>query len=121
MVAGMGIAGSALVSGILLHDPTIEAVWGNDRQDSQERYGYGLHGADVAGKLVWVVDDTATTGDSLVTLINMVREQGGIVQAAAVLTDRSAGKAQEVLGSIGVEFQALLIFDEQSGQMKPHP
>ncbi len=119
IVAGMGIAGSALTTAIMLHDPDVEAAWGNDKHDHAERYGYGLHGAAVRGERVWIVDDTATTGDSLVTLTNMVRAEGGIVQDAAVLTDRSAGRAAAMLGEIGVRLRALLVFDERSGGMIP--
>ncbi len=118
IVAGMGIGGSALVSGIALNDSSVQAVWGNDRRDFEERYGYGLHGALFAGKNIWIVDDTATTGNSLVTLIQMMRDKGGIVTEASVLTDRSQGRVAEPLGEIGVEFSTLLVFDESSGEMQ---
>lgn len=117
VVVGMGIAGSALASGIGLNDFSVEMAWGNDKKDPTDRYGYGLHGADVDGKRVWVVDDTATTGDSLVTLIEIVRDRGGIVEEADVLTDRSQGKAAEAVQKLGVNLHALLIFDEASGQV----
>ncbi|MCY0849924.1 orotate phosphoribosyltransferase [Sulfuracidifex metallicus] len=65
------------------------------------------HGTDrlvegyVEGRKVLVVDDVSTTGGSLVSAVNKVRESGGIVENAIVIIDRTEG-AWEKLREIGV-------------------
>lgn len=47
----------------------------------------------VKGKRVIVAEDVITTGGSVAEVIEAVRENGGFVVGAAVLVDRSGGKA----------------------------
>ncbi len=54
------------------------------------------------GERVLVVDDIMTTGGSVQETIDAVRASGGTVVGAAVLVDRSGGRA-----SLGVPLQAL--------------
>lgn len=121
IVAGMGIAGLALSNTIALNEypKDVQRVEGNDKSSPDQRYGYGLHGADVNRSKVWVVDDIATTGDSLRTLIEMVRDNGGTVEHASVLTDRSSGKAEQAMAEMGVAFHSAFVFDESTGAIKP--
>jgi orotate phosphoribosyltransferase len=69
--------------------------------------GHGLHrrieGPDVAGRRVLAVEDTATTGASVLTAVGVLREAGAEVVGVAVLVDRGARAA--VTGR-GLEFRA---------------
>lgn len=120
-VAGMGIAGSALMHIIVANsfNRKLKMVQGNDDHSPDQRYGYGLHGGDVDGKVVWVVDDIGSTGNSLLTLIGMVRERGGVVEHASALTDRSGGLVASALEEVGVTFHAAFRFDEDTGTFTP--
>jgi len=55
------------------------------------------------GERVLVVEDVITTGKSTKETINVVRNAGGVVIAAAALIDRSGGKAD-----IGVPYKSLV-------------
>ena len=122
VVSGMGVGGSALVSTICLRRRGHKArsSYANDKHgiDEQGAEEYGLH-CDVQDQKVWVVDDTASTGNSLVTLIGMVRKEGGIVEHATAVADRSQGKVAQALRDLGVSFYALLEFSEETGQLTP--
>ncbi len=54
------------------------------------------------GESVIFVEDVTTTAGSLVKAIDLVRENGGIVEKALVVVDREEGAAEN-LGNIGVE------------------
>lgn len=124
-VAGLGVGGRALASGVVMTagdagNQDLKWVHGNDDDSPGQRYGFGLHGTKVSTDCkVLVVDDTASTGDSLVTLIDMVRAEDGIVEDAIVLVDRSQGATEKRLGRIGVKFFALYEFIEEEGQIVP--
>src|SRR3990167_4119918 len=81
VVAGMGIAGTALANAIKVAEG-IPGVEGNDDESLGQRYGYGLHGASVENQRVWMVDDVAMTGSSLIKLLDMIRGAGGEVDQA---------------------------------------
>ncbi len=53
------------------------------------RRGFNIN----SGERVLVVEDVITTGGSAKEVVEMVREQGGIVTEVAVIVDRSKGKA----------------------------
>lgn len=124
-VAGIGIGGRALVSAIGLSTSNLDdisMIWGNDKSEDEDLLnGYGLHGAKVEDKTIWAVDDTVTTGDSIVTLVEMIREARGVVTRADVLIDRSSGKAKEKLIDYGIDLHAVLQFDEERGILIPFP
>jgi orotate phosphoribosyltransferase len=60
----------------------------------------------LAGKRVLVVDDVATSGDSILQAIVRVREAGGIVDHAACLVNREEG-GPELLADHGVKLHAV--------------
>jgi orotate phosphoribosyltransferase len=49
-----------------------------------------IEGPDIKGKRVLAVEDTSTTGGSLLTAVDVLREHGAIVVAAAVLVERGS-------------------------------
>ncbi len=57
-----------------------------------------IEGPDVAGKKVLAVEDTSTTGGSVLTAVEALKEAGAEVVAVAVIVDRGAKKAVEDAG-----------------------
>ena len=49
-----------------------------------------IEGPDVKGRRVLAVEDTSTTGDSVLTAVEALKEAGAIVVAVAVIVDRGA-------------------------------
>ncbi|MDR1852102.1 MAG: orotate phosphoribosyltransferase [Propionibacteriaceae bacterium] len=62
-----------------------------------------IEGSEVAGRKVLVVEDTSTTGGSVMTAVEAVREAGGEVVAVAVIVDRDTG-AKERVETAGVPY-----------------
>lgn len=50
-----------------------------------------IEGPDVAGRRVLAVEDTSTTGGSVMTAVEALREAGATVVGVAVIVDRGAG------------------------------
>ena len=57
-----------------------------------------IEGPDVKGKKVLAVEDTSTTGGSVLTAVQALKEAGAIVVGVAVVVDRGAGKKIEDAG-----------------------
>jgi orotate phosphoribosyltransferase len=57
-----------------------------------------IEGPDVAGRRVLAVEDTSTTGASVLTAVAALREAGAIVAGVAVLVDRGARSHAEERG-----------------------
>jgi orotate phosphoribosyltransferase len=55
-----------------------------------------IEGPDVAGKNVVAVEDTSTTGGSVLTAVEALREAGANVVAVAVIVDRDTGAREKV-------------------------
>ena len=55
-----------------------------------------IEGPDVAGRRVLAVEDTSTTGGSVLTAVEALREAGAEVVGVAVIADRSTGAAEKV-------------------------
>ena len=66
----------------------------------KEEKAHGLQrrveGPDVAGRRVLAVEDTSTTGGSVLTAVQALREAGAEVVGVAVIVDRSTGAQEEV-------------------------
>jgi len=62
-----------------------------------------IEGPDVAGKRVVAVEDTSTTGGSVLTAIEALREAGAEVAAVAVIVDRATG-ARETIEREGLPY-----------------
>lgn len=63
-----------------------------------------IEGTGVAGRRVLVVEDTSTTGGSVMTAVEAVREAGGEVVGVAVIVDRDTG-ARERIEAAGVPYR----------------
>jgi orotate phosphoribosyltransferase len=62
-----------------------------------------IEGPDVTGRRVVAVEDTSTTGGSVLTAVDALRDAGADVVGTAVLVDRGAGAA---IRSAGLEFRS---------------
>jgi orotate phosphoribosyltransferase len=57
-----------------------------------------IEGPDVAGRRVLAVEDTSTTGSSVLTAVDALQEAGAEVVGVAVIVDRGAGDAVRAAG-----------------------
>jgi orotate phosphoribosyltransferase len=57
-----------------------------------------IEGPDVKGKKVLAVEDTSTTGGSVLTAVEALRAEGAVVVAVAVIVERGAKTAIESAG-----------------------
>jgi orotate phosphoribosyltransferase len=57
-----------------------------------------IEGPDVEGRRVLAVEDTSTTGASVLTAVEALRSAGAVVVGAAVIVDRGAREAVEAAG-----------------------
>jgi orotate phosphoribosyltransferase len=57
-----------------------------------------IEGPDVVGKRVLAVEDTSTTGGSVLTAVEALKEAGAIVVGVAVIVERGAKDAVEAAG-----------------------
>jgi len=73
---------------------------------SQKTYGLQrrVEGADVLGRLVLAVEDTCTTGNSVLTAVEALREAGADVVGVAVIVDRDTG-ARERIEEAGLPYR----------------
>ena len=99
--------GADPMAGAMLH---VAAADGRDLdafvvRKSEKAHGLQrrIEGPDVAGRRVLAVDDTSTTGGSILTAIEALREAGAEVVGVAVIVDRGAGDA---IRSAGLEYRS---------------
>lgn len=62
-----------------------------------------IEGPDVVGKRVLAVEDTSTTGGSVLTAVEALKEAGAIVVGVAVIVERGA---KETVEAAGLEYRA---------------
>lgn len=62
-----------------------------------------IEGPDVAGRRVVAVEDTSTTGGSVMTAVGALRDAGADVVAVAVIVDRATG-AREAIEAEGLPY-----------------
>jgi orotate phosphoribosyltransferase len=63
-----------------------------------------IEGSPVAGRRVLAVEDTSTTGSSVLTAVNVLHDAGADVVGVAVIVDRSTG-AREVIEAEGLQYR----------------
>lgn len=66
-----------------------------------------IEGPDVAGRRVLAVEDTSTTGGSVLTAVEALREAGADVVGVATVVDRDTG-ARQAIEAEGLRYRALL-------------
>ena len=77
-----------------------------------------VEGATEPGMRVGVVEDTVTSGGSLLRAVEALQERGCKVELATAILDRG-GLVAERLATIGIPFHPLLILDDD--ELRPHP
>ncbi|WP_102509923.1 orotate phosphoribosyltransferase [Sanguibacter massiliensis] len=70
-----------------------------------------IEGPDVAGRKVVAVEDTSTTGGSVLTAVEALREAGADVVGVAVIVDRGTG-AREKIEAAGLSYLYLYGLDD---------
>ena len=94
--------GADPVAGAMLHAAAAQgrAVDGFVVRKSEKEHGMQrrVEGPDVAGRRVLAVEDTSTTGGSVLTAVEALREVGAEVVGVAVIVDRGAGDAVRAAG-----------------------
>ncbi|ADD46035.1 orotate phosphoribosyltransferase [Stackebrandtia nassauensis] len=68
-----------------------------------------IEGPDVPGRRVLAVEDTSTTGSSVLTAVNVLRAAGAEPVGVAVVVDRGAGDA---VREAGLDYRAAYTLDE---------
>jgi orotate phosphoribosyltransferase len=68
------------------------------KQDKAHGLQRRVEGPDVAGRRVLAVEDTSTTGGSVLTAVEALRAAGAAVVGVAVIVDRGAGDAVRAAG-----------------------
>ena len=63
-----------------------------------------IEGPDITGRRVLVVEDTSTTGGSVMTAVAAVKAAGGLPVGVAVVVDRDTG-AKERIEDMGLEYR----------------
>jgi orotate phosphoribosyltransferase len=91
--------GADPVAAAMLHasDGSLDAfvVRKSEKQHGLQRR---IEGPDVTGRRVLAVEDTSTTGGSVLTAVSALRDAGAEVVGVAVIVDRGAGPAVEAAG-----------------------
>ena len=70
-----------------------------------------VEGPDVAGRRVVAVEDTSTTGGSVLTAVDALEDAGARVVAVAVIVDRDTG-ARETIEARGLPYLTLFTIDD---------
>ncbi len=63
-----------------------------------------IEGPDIAGRRVLAVEDTSTTGGSVMAAVEALAEAGAEVVGVAVIADRDTGAAQTIAGA-GLDYR----------------
>jgi orotate phosphoribosyltransferase len=77
------------------------------KQSKQHGMQRLVEGPDIAGRQVLVVEDTSTTGGSVLTAVRSARSAGASVVGVAAVVDRDTG-AKEAIESEGLGYRAIL-------------
>jgi orotate phosphoribosyltransferase len=62
-----------------------------------------IEGPDVKGKRILAVEDTSTTGGSVLTAVEALKNKGAIVVGVAVIVERGARPA---IDKVGLDYRA---------------
>ena len=104
--------GADPVAAAILHapGPPVDAfiVRKESKQHGMQRR---IEGPDVAGRHVLAVEDTSTTGGSVLTAVAALREAGADVVGVATVVDRDTG-AREAIEAAGLPYRAVLSVGE---------
>ncbi|MDQ3886358.1 MAG: orotate phosphoribosyltransferase [Actinomycetota bacterium] len=66
-----------------------------------------IEGPDVAGRAVLAVEDTSTTGSSVLTAVEALRQAGAVVVGVVTVVDRDTG-ARQAVEAAGLPYRCVL-------------
>ncbi len=114
-VGGMTSGADPIVAALLMNAPNSEGFNLRGFFTRKEPKGYGtqklIEGHLVAGDRAVIVDDVATTGNSLVKTVKDVRSVGAEALCAFVIVDREEG-AKEALAELNIPLHSLFTLQE---------
>ena len=84
------------------------------KQEKGHGTGKLIEGNLKPGDNTAVVEDVVTSGGSVLTAIDAVRNAGAVVRKVLVIVDREEGAAQK-LGELGIDFYAIFTISELLG------
>ncbi|GAA5169772.1 orotate phosphoribosyltransferase [Pseudonocardia eucalypti] len=103
--------GADPVATAMLHSAGLDGVALDAFVVRKETKAHGLQrrveGPDIAGRRVLVVEDTSTTGGSVLQAVRAVRETGAEIVGVATVVDRDTG-AREAIEAEGLPYRAVL-------------
>lgn len=115
MAVGGLTMGADPVAAALLHAAASRSLDLDAFVVRKESKAHGLQrqveGPDVAGQNVVVVEDTSTTGGSVLTAVSALEAAGANVKGVAVIVDRATG-ARELIEQTGLPYHALYCLEE---------
>ena len=106
-VGGLTLGADPVATAVLhAPGPPIDAfvVRKSAKQHGLQRW---IEGPDVTGRSVLAVEDTSTTGGSVLTAVAALREAGANVVGVATVVDRQTGARQAIEGA-GVPYRSIL-------------
>ncbi|HEY8370308.1 MAG TPA: orotate phosphoribosyltransferase [Thermodesulfobacteriota bacterium] len=116
---GARAVGGPVMAAIPLACAAIAAPGGEDLVGffvRKERKKHGLQrwveGAAEPGDRVLVVEDTVTTGGSVISAIERIREEGFEIAGALCIVDRLAGGGEAIAAAADAPFTALTTIDD---------
>jgi len=107
-VGGLTMGADPIAVATAIVSPTPLRAFSVRKEAKQHGTGGRLVGPIDAGDRAVVVEDTVTTGGSMASAIEALREEGVEVIQAIVLVDRSDGAAGALLAALGVPLVSLL-------------
>ncbi|HWN33326.1 MAG TPA: orotate phosphoribosyltransferase [Pseudonocardia sp.] len=103
--------GADPVATAVLHSAATEGLAIDAFAVRKESKAHGMQrqveGPDIAGRQVLVVEDTSTTGGSVLTAVRAVRAAGAEIVGVATVVDRETG-AQQAIEAEGLAYRAIL-------------
>jgi orotate phosphoribosyltransferase len=78
-----------------------------------------IEGPEVAGRRVLAVEDTSTTGSSVLTAVDALRAAGAEVVGVATVVDRATGAA-EAVEAAGLRYRSVLNLADLALPPRPH-
>lgn len=113
-VGGPTLGADPIVGSILtLSHQSNQAIRGFLVRKEEKQHGTGklIEGNLISGDKVAIVEDVATTGESILKAIDAVENSGATVEKVLVIVDREEG-ARKVLEDIGYEFFSIFKIGE---------
>lgn len=109
------VAGPALGAAPVVYPAsTLAKVHSFMVRTEQKGHGVGgwFKGRFVPGDRILVVEDVVTTGGSLIRAMNVIRDNGGVIVAAATLIDRGVVTGRRIAAEFAVPYFPLTTFDD---------